>query len=278
MILESFFNQRALIGAVAFASLSAVAQAGDFTRLPTAASGAPIERLEGDPVDDPFLLPTGTRLTAPGVRPVIYDLPSYLQVVAQRSTTVFEDDNPTEEIGTFTDFVFKIVAPEAIAGTNIADFNGKYVFGSRMVLSNDEWEFNDIFRRGYSPFDDVYAGWTRMTSRDDRMRSAARTSDSGVGGGVNTYDPDTVAVQADLNIAEGVPSSGLFLVLVPDAVDFRLQDEAVELFQAGEEDQLPTRFDFAGYVPVPVPEPSTYAMLLGGLGLLGAVARRRRGA
>jgi hypothetical protein len=28
--------------------------------------------------------------------------------------------------------------------------------------------------------------------------------------------------------------------------------------------------------PVPVPEPSTYAMLLGGLGLLAAVARRRR--
>jgi hypothetical protein len=32
----------------------------------------------------------------------------------------------------------------------------------------------------------------------------------------------------------------------------------------------------AGSTPVPVPEPSTYAMLLGGLGLLAAVARRRR--
>ncbi|WP_348697750.1 choice-of-anchor A family protein [Duganella fentianensis] len=33
---------------------------------------------------------------------------------------------------------------------------------------------------------------------------------------------------------------------------------------------------FKGYVAAPVPEPETYAMLLAGLGLVGAVARRRR--
>jgi hypothetical protein len=29
-------------------------------------------------------------------------------------------------------------------------------------------------------------------------------------------------------------------------------------------------------IEAPIPEPSTYAMLLGGLGLIGVVARRRR--
>jgi len=32
----------------------------------------------------------------------------------------------------------------------------------------------------------------------------------------------------------------------------------------------------AWYVPTPIPEPETYAMLLAGLGLMGFVARRRR--
>ncbi|MQA18842.1 choice-of-anchor A family protein [Rugamonas rivuli] len=35
---------------------------------------------------------------------------------------------------------------------------------------------------------------------------------------------------------------------------------------------------FKGYVATPVPEPETYAMLLGGLALMGVVARRRRAA
>ncbi|SHN24538.1 PEP-CTERM protein-sorting domain-containing protein/choice-of-anchor A domain-containing protein [Duganella sacchari] len=35
---------------------------------------------------------------------------------------------------------------------------------------------------------------------------------------------------------------------------------------------------FHGYVTTPVPEPTTYAMLLGGLGLMGVVARRRKSA
>ncbi|MBL8491274.1 MAG: PEPxxWA-CTERM sorting domain-containing protein [Rhodocyclaceae bacterium] len=32
------------------------------------------------------------------------------------------------------------------------------------------------------------------------------------------------------------------------------------------------------YIPTPVPEPETYAMMLAGLGVLGAAARRRRAA
>lgn len=49
------------------------------------------------------------------------------------------------------------------------------------------------------------------------------------------------------------------------------------IFTGGQGQSLPTlSFDVVSVVTAPVPEPETYAMFLAGLGLMGAIARRRR--
>lgn len=89
-----------------------------------------------------------------------------------------------------------------------------------------------------------------------------------------THDLFTPFGVADFGTAAGFQDSGWQSFLVPTgatAVSFFLFDYGTDVA------------DFDGYasyvlldMAAPVPEPSTYAMLLAGLGLLGVAARRRR--
>lgn len=180
----------------------------------------------------------------------------------RESDVLLPEDDELEEVGEFFDAVFRDTSDNSL------------IFMTRLVLE-EEGEINDIFRSGFFGYE-VQAAWTFSTDFDLRMFSAARSNVNFLTG-PDVFDPDIVNMRSDINVDEGSPWSGLYFLKVA-APGFYLKPDAIRIYQAGEEvGDEPFSFYLDGYAPLPVPEPSTYAMLLGGLGLLAFAAKRRRG-
>ena len=177
--------------------------------------------------------------------------------------------NTTQPIGDMYDFVFRDSRDDTL------------VFGSRVRLGltgqSTNSELNFLYRYGLEENGTVFdasAAWLSTTNRDLRMYIAGRTASTSLTGAA-IYDPDTARFQSDVNLAEANPFSGLFL-LKTNAEYYTVGSAGVGFFQAGEEGQARVGNIYAGFIPTAVPEPSTYVMLVAGLGLLGTVAARRR--
>ena len=160
--------------------------------------------------------------------------------------------------------------------------DNKLVFGTRFILGQeaayaDDAELNYMYRYGFVEGDTVFeadAAWTFFSDFDLRLYNASRSNVRALLD-IPTLDLNAVALQADINLSESNPFSGLYL-LKTDAQDWKLLDGAIGYYQAGEEGQALLFGSVAGFAPTaPIPEPSEYAMFLAGLGLIGLVARRR---
>lgn len=195
------------------------------------------------------------------------------------------DDDPDDlfNAGIFFDAVFRDTTDD------------KLVFGSRIsmfAIDDDdlEAEINDIFRRGFTGFE-AFVAWTYVTANDLRLYSAARSSvspiddddddddDNGLLSLMSddddepVFDPDVIGLNTDLNVEEGNPESGWFLIKT-NAQSYRVIANAIGVLQAGEEGQQPFTYNLDGFAPVPVP--AALPLLASGLGLLVVRARRKR--
>jgi hypothetical protein len=181
---------------------------------------------------------------------------------------------------------------------------GESLFALRLDMNGNQWdppstetfEVNDVFRSGFSSVTSIQAGYARDNPADEYSWAIGRTDEGlneGTGsGGAPVYDTDWVRWWTDVNVDDpdgSSPGTSAWFVMKfadEDVVDFDVGTNAIRIWQGGEEGQEEYEIFMNGYVPVfasarsamalaPVPEPSEYAMLLAGLGLVGVMARRR---
>jgi hypothetical protein len=151
--------------------------------------------------------------------------------------------------------------------------DGKLVFGTRyMNLVDNDQEVNYLYRQGAGG--NVSTSWTFLSDYDLRMYQAGQTSDFTYNSSVSYVD-GIVRQKADISVSEGNPWSGLYLVKT-DAVNYGLGANAIGYYQAGEEGQSVVGGFMTGFIATPVPEAETYALMMAGLGVVGAAARRRK--
>lgn len=216
-----------------------------------------------NPNFDPFYIPEGPSSDGG----LTFALPSNFTVLASRATEfeLPDEDDPTEfeEVGTFFDVVLR------------DSTDGMLVFGSRIVMDpEEEGEINDIFRRGFTGWGANF-GWLAVTANDLRLYSAGRTAGSHLAtDDPDLPDPDTISLGTDVNVEELNPVTGWYLIKT-NAPGFTVMENAVGLFQGGEEDQAPYLANIDGFAPVPVP--AALPLMLSGVGLLAMKRRRRAG-
>ena len=150
------------------------------------------------------------------------------------------------------------------------------VFGTRYInLVDNNQEVNFLYRYGFEGYSTASA-WMFLSDNDLRLYETGRTDDYSYSRTVD-FDGDAVRQKSDISVSEGNPYSGLFLVKT-DATAYALGDKAIGYYQAGEEGQAVVGGYLGGFVPTvaAVPEPSEYALMLLGLGVVGFVASRRK--
>lgn len=175
---------------------------------------------------------------SPVVQGGVYNFPSTLSLISKVDTN-FASTADANYAGTFSDYVFMDTT------TNSVVIGSRLFFGPVNGLRNLS-EANDIFRYGYDGFN-VEAGWSRLSSKDLRAYSVAR-SETGLKQGVDVYNSNVVGFRTDVNASENNPQSGLYLIRT-DATAFKVIDNAIKVRQGGEEGQTPLSVSIAGYAP-----------------------------
>lgn len=170
-----------------------------------------------------------------------------------------------------------------------------YIIGSYFKLLNNTngiTEINSIVRNGFSEVDTLSAAWTSGAAVYGsgavgyRLRDPARSDyvASYDASKINTYlDLDKVAIRTDVSIGENNPNSGLYMLkFSAEGLTYQWTDNAVRIVQgaSGTEDngRLLQNMWLSGYTVTAVPEAETYAMMMTGLGIMGAIVRRRKSA
>lgn len=150
------------------------------------------------------------------------------------------------------------------------------VFGTRYInLVDNNQEVNFLYRYGFDGLDTSVA-WLYLSNYDLRLYESGRTDNYSFDATVD-FDADAVRQKSDISVSEGNPRSGLYLVKT-NATEYTIGDKAIGYYQAGEEGQSVVGGFIGGFVPTvaAVPEPSEYALMMLGLGVVGFVAARRK--
>lgn len=173
---------------------------------------------------------------------VKYGPPSTYTQLATRSNPLTLNG---QNVGTLTDFVFRDTT------------DNRLVFGLRVVLAAtvngapNTFEINDFFRKGNTGFS-AQASWSRASDSDLRLYAAVRTAVR-FGQGTETFDPDVVKFQSDINTSEGNPRSGYFF-LKSNAPTFKTLTNGLSVYQGGEEGQPLVEVVVPGFVPSANPD------------------------
>ncbi|MEM7543023.1 MAG: hypothetical protein AAF384_15770, partial [Pseudomonadota bacterium] len=194
--------------------------------LPTAPVGQPVARAEGASFELTDLI-SGLKIAdgpSVGANPFRYGPAPGLVLIDSASHSVsFEG----VVVGTVYDRVYQ----------DTGDGN-KLVLMARLILDNNvgnppmgnTFEVNDFLRRFNTGFTDasLEAAWSREGDDDLRLFAAVRTRVK-FGEGVETFHPDTIKFQTDINVSEGNPWSGLFY-LKSDAPAYKTVPNALSVY------------------------------------------------
>ncbi|WP_334106992.1 PEP-CTERM sorting domain-containing protein [Methylobacillus sp.] len=151
-------------------------------------------------------------------------------------------------------------------------------------------EINSIVRTGFSEVatvsaawyfaDELYAGAAGGYRLRDPARSDYVASGYSDANAASYLDLDKVAIRTDVSIGESNPNSGIYFLSVDASLyTYAWGDDAVRIVQGASSSEGGRVFQemwLSGYQVAAVPEPSEYALMLVGLGLMGVVARRRK--
>lgn len=171
-----------------------------------------------------------------------YGPPATYTLLASRSNTLTFGG---QTVGTLTDSVFRDTTDNAL------------VFAVRLVLvpsvngTANTFEVNDFFRRGSTGFT-ARAAWSRALDSDLRMYAAVRTAVK-FAQGTETFSPDVVKFQSDINVSEGNSTSGYFW-LKSNAPTFKTIPNGLSVYQGGEEGQPLAEIVVPGFVPSAFPD------------------------
>jgi hypothetical protein len=262
----TIWKQALVVSAITFAATSAYA--GSFTTILNTG-----ERTAGSNsntgLDAFYLSPSPTLPTAAWTQ------------LASTTSNVFSPINGNV-VGSFIDTVW------------YESDSNSYIIGSYFKMLNDTngiTEINSIVRNGFSDVDTLSAAWTSGSAvygsgtTGYRLRDPARSDYQasyvpGTAGTGAYQDLDKVAIRTDVSIGETNPNSGLYLLkFSAEGLTYQWTDNAVRIVQGASTNEGGRQFAemwLSGYTVTAVPEAETYAMLMAGLGLMGAIVRRRR--
>jgi hypothetical protein len=258
--------------AVATLTLATVgsAYAGDFTTLLN--TGERTAGSTNNPVTDAFF---------------ISDLPVSWALKASITTDVYSPvaGSTAEVVGQFTDSVW------------YDGSSNSYIIGTYFQLTNDDHgitEINSIVRTGFADYTgNLSAAWTYASGiysgAEDgyRLRDPARSDyiasyNAGTAATGAYFDADKVAIRTDVSMGEDNPNSGLYLIsFSANNYSYEWVSNAVHIVQGAstnEGGRIRQDMWLSGFAVTQVPEAETYAMFMAGLGLMGAVVRRRKSA
>lgn len=182
-------------------------------------------------------IPDGPIINPSPAAPIKYGPPVTYTLLASRENTLTLNG---QTVGTLTDYVFRDTSDNTL------------VFGVRLVLAQqvngvaNTFEVNDFFRRGNTGFT-ARAAWSRALDSDLRMYAAVRTAVK-FGQGTETFSPDVVKFQSDINVSEGNSTSGYFW-LKSNAPLYKTIPNGLSVYQGGEEGQPLVEIVVPGFVP-----------------------------
>lgn len=217
-------------------------------------------------------------------------IPSSWTLQQSVTTSVYSPVDSTIQVGTFIDSVWINASTNQLILGSYFQLLPNYPTGN-IHGGGGISEINSIVRTGFTGVASIQAAWyfaddeynapaggyrLRDPSRSDYVASYNATN---AGNGAY-FDADKVAIRTDVSLGEGNPNSGIYFLSVDASkYTYEFANDAVRIVQGASSSEGGRKFQeiwLSGYQVVAVPEPSEYALMLIGLGLMGFVARRRQ--
>lgn len=266
------FKQAIVGAALAVVSVSS-AYAGNFVDVLN--TGARTPGSNNNAAADAFLLADG--------------IPSSWVQQASVKTSVYSPINNTIKVGNFIDTVWLDATSNQLIIGSYFQLLPNYPTGN-IHGGGGISEINSIVRTGFSGVATVSAAWTYASDVYSGAEDGYRLRDPSRSNYVASYnaanassylDLDKIAIRTDVSIGEDNPNSGVYFLSVDASLyTYEFGSNAIRIVQgasSSEGGRKAAEIWLSGFRVAAVPEPSEYALMLVGLGLLGFAARRRQG-